>query len=59
MAIPIKAVPILSGNIADEFVRSAEERESHPSERLSKAQEERVAKIMRQFREFKFPWENK
>ena len=27
MAIPIKAAPILSGEIADDFVRKAEERE--------------------------------
>lgn len=57
MAIPIKAVPILSGEIADEFVRNAQEREKHPSARLSIEQEERISRVMRQMREFKFPWE--
>lgn len=57
MAIPIKAVPILSGEIAEEFVRQAENREKNPSPTLSSAQEERVAKVMRQLREFKFPWD--
>lgn len=57
MAIPIKAVPILSGPIADEFVLRAEEREQHPAPALSEEQERRVAKVMRQMREFKFPWE--
>ncbi len=57
MAIPIKAVPILSGKIADEFVREAEEREKNPTPGLSQEQEERVAKVMRQMREFRFPWE--
>lgn len=59
MAIPIKAVPILSGKIADDFVRKAEEREKNPTPGLSREQEERIAKVMRQMREFKFPWEKK
>ena len=59
MAIPIKAVPILSGEIADDFVRKAEEREKNPAPGLSQEQEERIAKVMRQLREFKFPWEKK
>lgn len=58
MAIPIKAVPILSGEIADDFVRKAEEREKNPTLGLSQEQEERIARVMRQMREFKFPWEN-
>lgn len=57
MAIPIKAVPILSGKIADEFVREAEEHKKNPTPGLSQEQEERVAKVMRQMREFRFPWE--
>lgn len=57
MAIPIKAVPILSGEIADDFIRKAEEREQHPSPPLSVEEEERIANIMQQMREFKFPWE--
>lgn len=59
MAIPIKAVPILSGEIADDFVRKAEEHEKNPAPRLSPEQEERIAKVMKQMREFKFPWEKR
>lgn len=59
MAIPIKAVPILSGEIADDFVRKADEREKNPAPGLSAEQEARIAKIMSQMREFKFPWEKK
>ena len=59
MAIPIKAVPILSREIADDFVRKAEEREKNPAPALSQEREERVAKVMRQMRDFKFPWERK
>lgn len=58
MTIPIKAVPILSGEIADDFVRKAEEREKNPTPGLTQEQEERIARVMRQMREFKFPWEN-
>lgn len=35
MASPIKAVPILSGEIADDFIRKAEEREKNPAPGLS------------------------
>lgn len=59
MAIPIKAVPILSGEIADDFVRKAEEREKQPSPGLSSEREAHIAKVMKQMREFKFPWEKK
>ena len=51
-------MPILSGEIADDFVRKAEEREKNPTPGLSQEQEERIARVMRQMREFKFPWEN-
>ena len=59
MAIPIKAVPILTGKIADDFLRKAEEREKNPSPGLSPEREERIAKVMMQMREFKFTWEKK
>lgn len=59
MAIPIKAVPILSGEIADAFVRKAEENEKNPAPELSSDREERIARVMRQMREFRFPWEKK
>ncbi len=59
MAIPIKAVPILTGETADDFVRKAEEHEKNPTPLLSREQEERISQIMKQMREFRFPWEKK
>lgn len=59
MAIPIKTVPILSGKIADDFIRKAEERERNPTPGLSPEQEERIARVMKQMHEFRFPWEKK
>ncbi len=56
MATPIKAVPILSGNIADKFVRRAEENERKPRRTLSEEQEKRIVEIMRRSREFVPSW---
>lgn len=56
MAIPIKAVPILTGSLADDFVRQAEENERKPRRVLSAEQEERIAEIMRRSREFVPSW---
>lgn len=56
MATPIKAVPILSGNIADKFVRRAEENERKPRRTLSEEQEKRIVEIMRCSREFVPSW---
>lgn len=57
MATPIKAVPILSGTIADEFVLNAEENELKPRREVSNEQRAVVAKMIRQLQEYKFPWE--
>ena len=59
MATPIKAVPILTGEIAADFVKKAEAREQQPAPGLSPEREERITRVMRQMREFRFPWENK
>jgi hypothetical protein len=63
MAIPIKAVPILTGEAAEEFVRRAEEREQerkrNPRQPLSKEEEDEINEVMRRMREFKFSWEKK
>ena len=56
MAIPIKAVPILSGKIADDFVRNAEERENKPRRTTSSEQREIVHEMERQLREFIPSW---
>lgn len=59
MATPIKAVPILSGEIADEFVRRAEENERKPHHALSNEQERNISEIMRRSREFTPSWMKK
>lgn len=56
MATPIKAVPILSGPIADDFVRKAEENERNPRRTLSVEKEKKIAEIMRRSREFVPSW---
>lgn len=56
MAIPIKAVPILSGPIADDFVRMAEENEQKPRRTTTPEQREIVREMERQLREFVPSW---
>lgn len=56
MATPIKAVPILSGQIAEDFIRRAEENERKPRKTVSKATEKKIAEIMRRSREFVPSW---
>lgn len=56
MAIPIKAVPILTGSLTDDFVRQAEENERKPRRVLSAEQEEKIAEIRRRSREFVPSW---
>lgn len=58
MATPIKSVPILYGETAAEFIRQAEERERNPqSKPLTAEQEEKIAEITKQLRDYKFPWD--
>jgi len=57
MATPIKQVPILTGEIAEEFVRQAEENEKLPRHHLSPEDVAMVKKIVNQLHEFKFPWD--
>lgn len=56
MATPIKAVPILTGEIADEFVRRAEKNELTPRRQSSPAQRAVVREMERQLREFVPSW---
>lgn len=56
MATPIKAVPILTGTLADDFVRQAEENERKPRHVLSEEDEKKIAQIMRRSREFVPSW---
>lgn len=56
MATPIKAVPILTGILADDFVRQAEENERKPRRVLSEEDEKKIAEIMRRSREFVPSW---
>lgn len=57
MATPIKQVPILTGELAEAFVREAEANEKRPRYSLSPEREERVRKVMKQLQEFRFPWD--
>lgn len=56
MAIPIKAVPILTGEIAEEFVREAEENEFKPHRATTPEQRAVVLEMERQLREFVPSW---
>lgn len=56
MATPIKAVPILTGTLADDFVRQAEDNERKPRHVLSEEDEKKIAEIMRRSREFVPSW---
>lgn len=56
MATPIKEVPILTGEIADEFVRQAEENERNPRRVSSSKQRAVVRELERQLREFVPSW---
>ena len=57
MAIPIKQVPILSGQIAEEFMRTAEENELRPRRQLTISQDSRIQRIMKELRENNLPWD--
>ncbi len=58
MATPIKPVPILSGEIADEFVRIADEQLNRPRKQLSVEQEMNVREIVGQLNSYKPSWRN-
>ncbi|MCM1141998.1 MAG: hypothetical protein NC453_25800 [Muribaculum sp.] len=59
MAIPIKQVPILSGQIAEDFIREAEENEKLPRHLLSEESKARVRKMLRQIDEYVPSWRRK
>ena len=58
MATPIKSVPILSGDIAMDFVREADERLDAPRNYLTPEQEENVREIVSQLNNYKPSWRN-
>lgn len=59
MAIPIKQVPILSGQIAEDFIREAEENEKLPRHKLSSEDEATIRRVMRRMEEFVPSWKRK
>lgn len=59
MATPIKQVPILTGELAEAFIREAEENEKLPRHRLSSEDEETIRRVMREMEEFIPSWKNK
>lgn len=56
MAIPIKAVPVLSGEIAEDFVRQAEENERKPRRKPNLERQAMVAEILRRSKDFVPSW---
>lgn len=56
MATPIKAVPILSGEIAEDFIRQAEENERRPRRQPDPERQAMVAEILRRSKEFVPSW---
>lgn len=58
MAIPIKQVPILTGEIAEAFVKEAEANERKPHGRLSPEREAAIKRVMREMEEFVPSWKH-
>ena len=56
MATPIKAVPILTGDLAEDFINRAEENERKPRHILSPEREKKIADIMSRSRNFVPSW---
>lgn len=56
MATPIKTVPILTGSLAEDFVRQAEENERKPRRILSEEREKKIAEILCRSREYVPSW---
>lgn len=59
MATPIKQVPILTGEIAEDFIREADENEKLPRHRLSTEDEATIRRVMRDMEEFVPSWRHK
>lgn len=59
MAIPIKAVPILSGDVADDFVNRADVNERLPRHSLTLEQERAISEALRRSRDFIPSWQKK
>lgn len=60
MATPIKQVPILTGEIADAFVREAEENENRShANRLSPEDEAIVRRVIHRMEEFVPSWKKR
>lgn len=59
MATPIKQVPILSGKIAEEFIREAEENEKLPRHQLSSEDEATIRRVLRRMEAFVPSWRRK
>lgn len=59
MATPIKQVPILSGEIAEAFVKEAEANARKPHGKLPPEREAAVRRVMREMEEFVPSWKRK
>ncbi|MCM1337428.1 MAG: hypothetical protein NC187_07740 [Candidatus Amulumruptor caecigallinarius] len=56
MATPIKQVPILTGELAEAFVRQAEANERRPHGKLPKERESEIKRVMREMEDFVPSW---
>lgn len=59
MVAPIKQVPILSGEIAEAFVREAETNERKPHGKLPPERDAVIKRVMREMEEFVPSWRRK
>lgn len=57
MATPIKQVPILTGKLAEEFDREADENAKLPRHELTPERAEYVKRMLRQIDNYRFPWD--
>ena len=59
MATPIKQVPILTGELAEAFVREAEANERKPHGKLPPEREAAIRRVMREMEDFVPSWRRK
>jgi len=56
MATPIKAVPILTGELAENFILRAEENERKPRKEVSPERQKEISDFLRRSKEYVPSW---
>jgi len=56
MATPIKAVPILTGELAEDFILRAEEKERKPRKEVSPERQKEISDFLRRSKEYVPSW---